>query len=302
MLLDESLIPLEKFLVPPDTRVNLRDYDTAYKGETLSKKEATALLRKGTKHLAEMQDILFAHDKYRILIIFQAMDAAGKDSAVKHVLTGLNPSGVRVYSFKAPTAQELDHDYFWRHYQALPARGEVALHNRSHYENVLVTRVHPEYILNEKIPGVTTLEHVNEAFWQSRYEQINRFESNLHENGTIILKFFLNVSKKEQKKRFLARIDDPTKNWKFSMADMKERGFWDQYQIAYEHALSATSKSYAPWFVVPADDKWYTRLVIASVIYNQFMKLDLSYPTVTPKQKLVLEEAREMLTNKVNAD
>jgi PPK2 family polyphosphate:nucleotide phosphotransferase len=223
------------------------------------------------------------------------MDAAGKDGAVKHVMSGFNPLGVKVYSFKAPNSHELDHDYFWRHYIALPARGEIAIHNRSYYENVLVTRVHPEYILNERIPGIQSVDQIDDAFWQARYEQINRLEKNLYENGTIILKFFLNVSRKEQKKRFLERIDDPAKNWKFSLADMKERGYWDAYQKAYEQALGSTAQSYAPWFVVPADDKWFARLVIASVIYRQFKTLDLSYPRLSNRQKDDLQKAREVL-------
>jgi PPK2 family polyphosphate:nucleotide phosphotransferase len=223
------------------------------------------------------------------------MDAAGKDGAVKHVMTGFNPLGVKVYNFKAPTTEELDHDYFWRHNKAIPARGEIAIHNRSHYENVLVTRVHPEYVVNENIPGIDSVDKIDDAFWQRRFEQINKFESILAENGIIILKFFLNVSKKEQRKRFLERIDDPAKNWKFSLSDLKERAHWDAYQHAYDEALAATSKDHAPWFVVPADDKWYARLVIASVIFRQFMKLNLSYPTVSAKQKAALDKARAIL-------
>jgi PPK2 family polyphosphate:nucleotide phosphotransferase len=225
------------------------------------------------------------------------MDAAGKDSAVKHVMTGFNPLGVKVYNFKAPTSSELDHDYFWRHYLALPARGEIAIHNRSHYENVLVTKVHPEYILRERIPDLHSVDQIDNNFWQKRYEQINRLESNLYENGTVILKFFLHVSKEEQKQRFLQRIDDPTKNWKFSFADLKERGHWDDYQKAYAEAISATSQIHAPWFIVPADSKWFTRLVIASVIYRKFKELKISYPVVSDKMKAELQQAREMLMN-----
>jgi PPK2 family polyphosphate:nucleotide phosphotransferase len=297
MLSDNKLIPLENFRVPQGKKISLKDFQTDYEGEDLNKKEAAELLEEGRTYLAEMQDKLYAHNRYRILIIFQAMDAAGKDSAVKHIMSGFNPMGVKVYSFKAPTAHELDHDYFWRHYITLPARGEIAIHNRSYYENVLVTKVHPEYILNEQLPGIQSLDQINDAFWQARYQQINRMESNLYENGTIILKFFLNVSRKEQKKRFLERIDDPTKNWKFSLADLKERGFWNDYQKAYEDALSATSKDYAPWYVVPADDKWYARLVIASVIYRQFQDLDMTYPILNQKQKDELVKAREILTS-----
>jgi PPK2 family polyphosphate:nucleotide phosphotransferase len=295
MLSEKDLIQIEKFLVDPDKKINLKDFDTEYTGDSLVKKDAGELLEKGRKNLAEIQDMLYAHDRYRILIIFQAMDAAGKDSAVKHVMSGFNPLGVKVYSFKAPTAQELDHDYFWRHYLALPARGEIAIHNRSHYENVLVTRVHPEYVLKERIPGIESIEKIDERFWMNRFDQINRFESNLHENGTIILKFFLHVSKKEQKKRFMERIEDRSKNWKFSIDDLKERGHWDTYQQAYAEAISHTSKPHAPWFVVPADNKWYTRLVIAAVITKQFSKLNLSYPVVDKAQEAALQKAKDML-------
>lgn len=295
MLTDEKLIPLEKFLVKPGEKIKLSNYDTDYTGEDLDKKEAGELLESGRKHLAEIQEKLYAHDRYGVLIVFQAMDAAGKDSAVKHVMSGFNPLGVKVHSFKAPTSHELDHDYFWRHYITLPARGEIAIHNRSYYENVLVTKVHPEYILNERIPGIETVDKINQAFWEKRYNQINTLESNLAENGTIILKFFLNVSKKEQKKRFLERIEDPAKNWKFSFGDLKEREHWDDYQKAYAEALSATSKEHSPWFVVPADDKWFARVVIASVIYRQFLKLDISFPKLNEKQKAELAKARELL-------
>jgi PPK2 family polyphosphate:nucleotide phosphotransferase len=295
MLSDEKLINVKDYYAKPGRKVNLKKFETNYTGKTLTKKEAEALLEEGRKQLAEMQDKLYAHNRYGVLIIFQAMDAAGKDGAVKHVMSGFNPLGVKVYSFKAPNAHELDHDYFWRHYITLPARGEIAIHNRSYYENVLVTKVHPEYVLNEKIPGIDSIEKINEDFWRKRYDQINKMESNLHENGTIILKFFLNVSKKEQKKRFLERIDDSTKNWKFSLADLKERGFWDDYQKAYADAISATSTAHAPWCIVPADDKWFARLVIASVIYRQFMKLDISYPVLNDKQKADLLKAKEIL-------
>ena len=297
MLAEEKLINLDKFLVPEGAKISLKDFDTDYTGEALDKKTAGEILEDGRKRLAEIQDKLYAHDRYRILIIFQAMDAAGKDSAVKHVMSGFNPMGVKVYSFKAPNANELDHDYFWRHYITLPARGEIAIHNRSYYENVLVTKVHPEYILNEKIPGIDSVEKVNDAFWQARYNQIRTLESNLYQNGTIILKFFLNVSRKEQKKRFLERIDDPSKNWKFSLADLKERGYWNDYQKVYAEAISETSTSFAPWCVVPADDKWFARLVIAAVIYRQFRKLDLNYPKLTEKQLADLQKAKEMLLN-----
>lgn len=292
MITDEKLIRSKDLLVPPEKSIQLKDYSTKYKGKELNKKEAEMLLEMSRKDLAEIQDELYAHNRYSVLIIFQAMDAAGKDGAVKHIMSGFNPLGVKVYSFKAPNSHELDHDYFWRHEMALPARGEIAIHNRSHYENVLVTKVHPEFVLNENIPGVESIKDVNKDFWKARYKQIRRFEKNLTDNGTIILKFFLHVSRKEQKKRFLERIDDPTKNWKFSLSDLKERAFWDQYQDAYSEALSATSTKYAPWFIIPADDKWYSRLAIASIIHRQFEKLEISYPIVSEAQKAELQRAK----------
>jgi PPK2 family polyphosphate:nucleotide phosphotransferase len=300
MLSDENLIQVKDLMVPPKTNISLANFATRYQGITLKKADAEALLEQGRKQLAEAQDKLYAQSRYSVLIIFQAMDAAGKDSAVKHVMTGFNPQGVKVYSFKAPTPHELDHDFFWRHQQALPARGEIAIHNRSHYENVLITKVHPEFILAENIPGIDSVQKIDDAFWQNRYKQIRRFEKNLTDNGMIILKFFLHVSKKEQKKRFLERIDDTTKNWKFSIADLKERGFWNAYQKAYEEALSATATDTAPWFVIPADDKWFARLSIAAVIYRQFEKLRLHYPQVTEKQQQELQRAKVMLTEEGN--
>ncbi|CAN5314318.1 polyphosphate kinase 2 family protein [soil metagenome] len=291
----ENFIRVNDFLVKPDTNVKLKSLNTEYKGSTLNKEEAEILLDKSRRALAKIQDELYAHNKHSVLIIFQAMDAAGKDGAVKHIMSGFNPLGVKVYSFKAPTSHELDHDYFWRHELALPARGEIAIHNRSHYENVLVTRVHPEYIMGEKIPGIRSVKDIDEKFWEMRFKQIRRFEKNLSENGTLILKFFLNVSKKEQKKRFLERIDDPTKNWKFSLGDLKERGHWEEYQDAYQAAISATSTKDAPWFIIPADDKWYTRLAIAMVIHDKFETLELGYPKVSKMQLEQLQNAKQQL-------
>jgi len=302
MITDEKLIRTKDLLVPAEKKISLKDYSTKYKGKELNKKEAEMLLEMSRKGLAEIQDELYAHNRYSVLIIFQAMDAAGKDGAVKHIMSGFNPLGVKVYSFKAPNSHELDHDYFWRHEIALPARGEIAIHNRSHYENVLVTKVHPEFVLNENIPGVETIKDVNKDFWKMRYKQIRRFEKNLSDNGTIILKFFLHVSRKEQKKRFLERIDDPTKNWKFSLSDLKERAFWDDYQEAYGEALSATSTKYAPWFIIPADDKWYSRLAIASIIHRQFERLKLSYPIVSEAQKAELQRAKLKLMSEEDSN
>jgi len=295
MKIDEKLIPIKKMMVHPNKKVKMKDFDTSYKGKVLNKQESEKMLDASRKYLADVQDKLYAHNRYSVLIIFQAMDAAGKDGAVKHIMSGFNPLGVKVYSFKAPNAFELDHHYLWRHEMALPARGEIAIHNRSHYENVLATKVHPQWILNENIPGVESVEKVNDKFWEQRYKQIRRFEKNLADNGMIIMKFFLNVSKKEQKKRFLERIEDPGKNWKFSLSDLKERVYWDDYQKAYEQAMGETSTEHAPWFVIPADDKWYARLAIASIITKQFDKLELSYPIVSQAQKLELQKAKVQL-------
>jgi PPK2 family polyphosphate:nucleotide phosphotransferase len=285
--------------VKPDKTIKLKDFDTGYNG-SLTKEQGIELLEASRAKLASIQDMLYAHNHYSVLIIFQAMDAAGKDGAVKHIMSGFNPLGVKVTAFKTPTSHELEHDFFWRHYLALPARGEIAIHNRSHYENVLVTRVHPEYVLNENIPGISSVADITDDFWKDRFKQINRFEKNLAKNGTVILKFFLNLSKKEQKKRFLERIDDPTKNWKFSLGDIKERGHWKEYQEAYEQAINATSQEYAPWYIIPADDKWYARVAIASVIEEKFKELKIDYPSIGEAQKAALQKARTQLMDEGN--
>lgn len=297
MVPDEIQEQLKKLRVKPGEKVKLKDYDTKYKGKELDKQQAQELLEAGRKQLAEMQDKLYADNSHAMLIILQAMDAAGKDGAVKHIMSGVNPLGVRVHSFKVPSALELDHDFIWRHYLALPARGEIAIHNRSHYENVLVTRVHPEYVLKENIPGIDRVDQMDDHFWQSRFKQINRFEKNIAKSGTVVLKFFLHLSKGEQRKRLLERIDDPSKNWKFEMGDLRERAHWDAYQKCYEEAITATSTDEAPWFVIPADDKWYARLAIASTIYRYFEKLNISYPHVDDEQRAELEQARQQLLN-----
>ncbi len=287
---------IESLKVKPGKSISLqKDFHTDYDHKMVTKERGLQKLDEGLKNLAIMQDKLYAHNQYSVLIVLQAMDAAGKDGAIKHVISGLNPSGVKVASFKAPSSQELDHDYFWRHYKELPGRGEIGIFNRSHYENVLVTKVHPEYILKENLPDINSLKDIDKKFWEKRYKQINRFEKNLAENGTIILKIFLHVGKEEQKKRFLERIDNPDKNWKFSVADAKERKFWDQYQAAYEDLLSATSTEHAPWYVLPADDKWFTRLCLAAIIYFEFERLGLSYPTVSEEQKNQLQLVKKEL-------
>src|SRR5688572_6778667 len=291
----QEVIGVGEFKVDPGKSVKLKDYPTEHKGKTLTKAEAGVLLEMGIKHLTEVQEKLYAQNQYSVLIILQAMDASGKDSAVKHIMSGFNPLGVKVFSFKAPTPQELDHDYLWRHVIALPGRGEIAIHNRSHYENVLVTRVHPEYILKEQLPGIDAVAKINKTFWTRRFKQINRFEKNISQNGTFILKFFLNLSKEEQKKRFLERIDDPEKHWKFAYGDLKERAYWEAYQHAYEEAINATSTDYAPWYIIPADDKWYTRLAIAAVIYSQFKALKIEYPILSKTQQADLLKAKQEL-------
>jgi len=259
------------------------------------KEEGEQFLQQGIENLSKMQDKLYAHNRHSILIVLQAMDAAGKDSAIKHVMSGLNPQGVQVTSFKTPSKEELDHDFLWRHAKVLPARGEIGIFNRSHYENVLVTRVHPEYILNENLPGIETVENITPEFWTRRFKQINRFEKNLVQTGTVVIKFFLHVSKKEQKKRFLDRIDDPAKNWKFAAADVGERERWQDYMSAYEEMLPATSKDYAPWYVLPADDKWFTRVCMADIIHREFNKIDPTYPEISAAQKNDLQQIREKL-------
>jgi len=289
----------DKFKVGEGKEVHLKEWLTDDKDKPLTKEEGETTLKNDILNLSEIQARLYASNRHSVLIVIQAIDAAGKDSVVKHVMSGLNPQGVNVTSFKTPTHQELEHDYLWRHYIALPDRGMVGIFNRSHYENVLVTRVHPEYILNENLPGILKVDDIDKSFWERRFKQINHFEKTLTDNGTLILKFFLHVSKKEQKKRFLDRINDPAKNWKFSAADLKERGLWKDYRKAYEDMLDNTSTDEAPWFIVPADDKWFTRLVIANVIVSELSKLDLSYPVLTDIQKKELEGAKKLLTGEL---
>jgi len=286
---------VESLRVRPGKKVKLRKWDTDHDHKMITKEEGELLLKEGVKQLSEMQDMLYAHNQYSMLIVFQAMDAAGKDSAIKHVMSGLNPQGVAVTSYKTPSSTELDHGYLWRHYIRIPPRGEIGIFNRSHYENVLVTRVHPEYILNENDPSVSSVDDIDQKFWQRRFKQINGFEKTLHENGTIILKFYLHLSKDEQKKRFLERIDDPKKNWKFSVGDLKERARWDDYMMAYEDMLSNCSFDHAPWYVIPADDKWFARIAIAAVIHKHFQKLDFRYPVLDEAGRSELAAARKTL-------
>ncbi|MCX7852243.1 MAG: polyphosphate kinase 2 family protein [Caldilineales bacterium] len=283
---------LRPFLVPPGRPIVLaRDYDPAYTAEFLDKSEAEAALQRGIEQLARYQEMLYAQNQYALLIVIQGMDASGKDSLIKHVMSGLNPQGTQVYSFKAPSAEELDHDYLWRHVKALPERGRIGIFNRSHYEEVLIVRVYPEILAGQHLPP--TLK--DEGIWQRRFEEINNFEKFLVNNGTVVIKFFLNVSKEEQRKRFLERIELPEKNWKFSLFDVKQRARWDDYMRAYEDMLNHTSTPWAPWYVIPADRKWFARLVAAEIIVRTLAGLNLAFPTLDEKRRQELAEARMLL-------
>ena len=278
--------------VKPGKKVKVSDFQTDYTNGLSDKDEAAVELNSNIAAMQQLQDKLYAHNRFSVLIIFQAMDAAGKDGTIKHVMSGVNPQGTQVYSFKTPSAEELDHDYLWRIYQRLPERGRIGIFNRSYYEEVLVVRVHPEYLLKQQLPGISSVEDVDDRFWKKRFKQINDFERHLHDNGTIILKFFLNVSKEKQKKRFLKRIDDPARNWKFSMADVTERQHWDAYMKAYSQLLSNTSTNYAPWYVIPADKKWFMRLAVSNIIVSRLQALPLKYPDLSSQERDRLEAAR----------
>ncbi|MEO2082012.1 MAG: PPK2 family polyphosphate kinase [Leeuwenhoekiella sp.] len=259
-------------------------------------KELEKELDEVSKKIADIQNAMYAHGKYAALICIQGMDTAGKDSLIREVFKNFNARGVVVHSFKTPTSLELGHDYLWRHYIALPARGKVGVFNRTHYENVLVTRVHPEYILNENIPGINKVSDIDEAFWENRFEQINNFEKHIAENGTIIFKFFLHLSKEEQKNRLLRRLNKPNKNWKFSAGDLKERALWDEYQHCYEDAINKTSKFHAPWYVIPADDKPTARLILANILLEKLSSYkDIKEPELDEKTKSNIDAYRKQL-------
>ncbi len=272
-------------------KFRLKDYDPADTNKLHSQEHAEELLVKGVARMAELQDMLYAQDRWGLLLIFQAMDAAGKDGVIKHVMSGVNPQGCQVYSFKTPSAEELDHDYLWRNMKCLPERGRIGIFNRSYYEEVLVVRVHPELLANERMPPALTSKNI----WEERFEDIRAWERYLSRNGFVIRKFFLNVSRKEQKRRFLDRLQQPEKNWKFSAADLHEREHWDEYMNAYEDMIANTATPHAPWFVIPADNKWFTRLVVAAAIVDTLEDLELSYPKVDPKRLKELEAARKTL-------
>jgi len=281
------------FRIANGNQFRLKDVDP---GDTLEftsedKARAKEVLQIGTTGIAELQDMLYAQDKWAVLLIFQAMDAAGKDGTIKHVMSGVNPQGCQVFSFKSPSSEDLDHDFLWRSMRCLPNRGNIGIFNRSYYEEVLVVRVHPEFLAKQKIPPAL----VTEEIWQERFEDIRSYERYLHRNGTKILKFFLHVSKKEQKQRFLARTENPEKNWKFSTSDMAERQYWDEYQDAYEDMIRNTATRDSPWYVVPADNKWFTRVVVGAAIVDTLASLDLAYPKVDKKRLEEIARARALL-------
>jgi PPK2 family polyphosphate:nucleotide phosphotransferase len=285
----------EDYRVRESRKVNLRKWPTIVEPSCKSKEEYQNLLAEHVARLSAQQQLLYASNRYAILIIFQAMDAAGKDGAIKHVMSGVNPQGCQVFSFKHPTPAELQHDFLWRSTRNLPERGRIGIFNRSYYEEVLIVRVHPEILRSEGLPETA---HEDKKIWQARYRSIRNLERHLHSNGTRVIKFYLHISKEEQRKRFLARIDEPDKNWKFSMADIQERGFWKDYMQAYEECLSATSTSDAPWYVVPADDKENARLIVSRIILDTLESLKMSYPKTSTKRKLELQSIRKQLTKK----
>lgn len=283
----------DQFIVPPNKKIKLKDYNASSTGNYKNKENAQKDLQEDIERLAKYQDILYAQNTHALLVIFQAMDAAGKDGAIKHVMSGVNPQGCQVFSFKSPSAEELDHDYLWRSMKALPERGRIGIFNRSYYEEVLIVRVHPEILNFQQLPA----KEKGKNIWNHRFKEINNFERYLVRNGIHVLKFFLNVSKDEQKKRFLDRINRPDKNWKFSVNDAKERGHWKDYMNAYEDMFNNTSTEHAPWYIIPADNKWFTRAAVADVIAAKLKSMKLRYPEVSEAHKQELLKAKEMLEN-----
>jgi PPK2 family polyphosphate:nucleotide phosphotransferase len=286
----------ERFIIKPGAKISLKDYDPEYTGQYATKTDALGKLESDVEQIGKYQDILYADNKYALLIIFQAMDAAGKDGTIKHVMSGINPQGCQVYSFKSPSDEELDHDYLWRSSKSLPERGRIGIFNRSYYEEVLIVRVHPEILKNQQLPQLPSGNEI----WKQRFQDINNFEQYLTNNGIVILKFFLNISKSEQKKRFMKRIDLPEKNWKFSVSDAKERGYWDDYMKAYEDAFNHTSTIRAPWYVIPSNNKWFARLTVADIICTKLKELNLKYPTVSDEHRQHLLKAKALLENENN--
>jgi PPK2 family polyphosphate:nucleotide phosphotransferase len=289
---------IDLFRVPPGKKVRLKDYNPGWDqtedmkelGKDVVKERAREILDHNLERLAGAQEMLWADDRYALLIVLQGMDASGKDGTIKHVMRGVNPQGCEVFSFKKPTAEEYDHTFLWRYMRCLPDRDRIGIFNRSHYEDVLAAKVHQELLGRQLPPG----KH-GKKFWEERYEDINAFERHLVRNGTVVLKFYLNLSKQKQKERFLERLERPEKQWKFSAADLAERAYWDDYMAAYEDALAATSTGWAPWYVVPADNKWITRAVVADIVTTAIRDLDLKYPEVTDEQRKLLDEAKKKL-------
>jgi PPK2 family polyphosphate:nucleotide phosphotransferase len=284
-------IDLPDLRVRPGAKVRLKSIDTDSTGSYESKEMAKKHLRKGVAELRRLQEMLYAQDQQSLLLVFQAMDGAGKDSTVEHVMSGVNPQGCQVFSFKAPSAEELDHDFLWRTAKCLPERGRIGIFNRSYYEETLVVRVHPEYLEKQRLPRELSTDRI----WDHRFEDIRNWEKYLTRNGTVIRKFYLHVSKEEQKKRFLARLDEPEKNWKFQPGDVKERALWDDYQRAYEDMLGATSTPYAPWHVIPADHKWFARLAVADIIIDTLRSMKLQFPKLSKETRAGLDAAKESL-------
>jgi PPK2 family polyphosphate:nucleotide phosphotransferase len=283
---------IQRFRIAEGEKLDSQKHPTDFKGEYTDKDQAVKDLKSNVKRLRKLQDVLYADDKQSLLVIFQAMDAAGKDGAIKHVMSGVNPQGTQVFSFKKPSSEELDHGYLWRCAKAAPERGRIGIFNRSYYEDVLVVRVHPGIIASAPLPDQIKKDP---SIWEKRFEQIRNFEEYLNANGTRVIKFYLNVSKEEQKRRFISRIETPEKNWKFTDADVKERGFWDDYQNAYRDAIEATSTDISPWYVMPADRKWFTRLAVSEVICSTLESMDLKYPTVSDEHLAMLAESKKQL-------
>jgi PPK2 family polyphosphate:nucleotide phosphotransferase len=290
-LLKDASRLVEPYCITKGEKFRMKDHDPADTNGLKDKRQAHGLLDQGNALLSHMQEKLYAQDRWSLLLIFQAMDAAGKDGAIKHVMSGVNPQGCSVSSFKSPSNEELDHDYLWRTHKCIPERGKIGIFNRSYYEEVLVVRVHPTFLRAQKLAERLITKHI----WDERYEDINSFERYLTRNGVVIRKFFLHVSKEEQKKRFLERLEDSKKNWKFSMADVQERTFWKDYQEAYEEMIQRTATKYAPWFVIPADNKWFTRAAVAAAIIEALHELDLTFPDVDKTKKKELEAVRKSL-------
>ena len=282
----------DKFLAREGAKLALKKHATDFTGDYTDKKQAEKDLARNIERLGKLQDVMYAQDVYSLLIIFQAMDAAGKDGAIEHVMSGINPQGCHVVSFKQPSSEELDHDFLWRCQKALPERGKIGIFNRSHYEEVLVVRVHPGILQSQNLPQSVKDDR---GVWKKRFKAIRDWEDHLAENGTHIIKFFLNVSREEQKNRFLSRINEPDKNWKFSLGDVKERALWDDYMKAYTEAIEATSTKAAPWYVIPADKKWFTRLAISAIVVEKMQSLGLHYPVVTDAHRTELAEAKKLL-------